>query len=148
MHSRMGLHMIIRRFLPRPQSGASRLVPTELLRFALVSGLCAGIDVGLGLVAIILWNPTTYIAAFFGWCAGVVSGYLVHHFWTFPSRDKPRPSSTFWLYSANCIIILALRYCIIWIMELLSVPPAGTLLIAVTGSFTLNYFISRTYIFR
>ena len=120
----------------------------ELFRFAAVSAICATIDLGLGLTTINFWNLPIYVAATIGWCGGVITGYLLHLRWTFSHRKPIGTWVVFRLYFANCVIILFTRWLIIALTGAMTAHAELTLIIAVVGSFGVNYFISRNFVFR
>ena len=120
----------------------------ELFRFAAVSGICATIDLGLGLTAISLWSFPTYFAATIGWCGGGITGYLLHLRWTFSHRKPIGTWLVFKLYFVNCVVILLTRWLIIAFSGEFTSHAELTLIIAVIGSFGVNYLISRNIVFR
>ena len=120
----------------------------ELFRFAAVSAICATIDLGLGLTTINLWNFPTYVAATIGWCGGGTTGYLLHLRWTFSHRKPISTWAVFRLYFVNCVLILLTRWLIIALSEEITSHAELTLIIAVVGSFGINYLISKKLIFR
>ena len=120
----------------------------ELLRFATVSGICAVIDLGAGLVAINFWGIPVYAAATIGWSGGVVSGYLFHSRWTFLCRKDSGSWASFRLYLGNCVLILLTRWIVIVLAGGFDPRAEFVLVLAVVSSFALNYFVSRVFIFR
>jgi putative flippase GtrA len=120
----------------------------ELFRFSVVGAICTTIDLGLGLTTINLCNLPTYVAATIGWCGGGITGYLLHLRWTFSHRKTIGTWVVFRLYFANCVIILFTRWLIIALTGAITAHAELTLIIAVIGSFGVNYFISRNFVFR
>lgn len=113
-----------------------------------MSGICAGIDLGIGLAFISIMKAHAYIAATIGWSGGLTSGFILHSHWTFLERKESITSKTVGFYIANCLLILLVRWIVIALAEEFIHRTELILILAVNVSFSVNYFISRNFIFR
>jgi putative flippase GtrA len=120
----------------------------EFLRFAAVSGICAGIDLGIGLVALVMLGESLYFSSSIGWCGGLASGYLMHSYWTFKNRNHSASWLNFAAFVGNGLLILTVRYLIIALSGAFNIYAELTLALAILGSFIINFVISKAFIFK
>ena len=118
------------------------------LRFAIVSAMGAGIDF-LGTTTALYFGAALPIALAAGWSAGLGIGYLAQALWTFGVRPTWR---SFLQFALNCAFLLPVRYVVVTVAALVTPTgfywDCGRIFVAMCVTLVLNYYISRTFIFR
>ncbi|WP_096788075.1 GtrA family protein [Rhodobacter sp. CZR27] len=133
-----------------------RRVPTDLLRFGVVSVLGLGLDLAVAWGLAVLAGLALPFAAVCGFVAGAALNYVLHHFWTFRSA-APRAAGDgharrLLRYGAGLGLTLASRVATVAVLERVLFPSEGEELAALAGgtavSFVVNYLSSRHFVFR
>lgn len=117
-------------------------------KFVLVSALGAGVDF-LGSTTSLYFGASIPVALGVGWAVGLGVGYFAQAVWTFGVRPNWRSLVQF---AINCAFLLPIRYVVVTLLALIS--PAGfvwdsaRILVAMCVTLVVNYYISRTFIFK
>jgi putative flippase GtrA len=119
-----------------------------MARFSMVSGFCALLDTGTGIILLQFHQFPIYLCSFMGWLFGLISGYLLHLRLTFVSKGIYHSNARAFLYFCNCLFLLIIRYLSIWAAEGIISMPEVVLVISVLFSFIVNYFISKCIVFK
>lgn len=126
---------------------ACKILFPEIGKFALVSGLCASLDLGVGILLIQTLNVSIYLSCSLGWLIGIVCGYLLHLHWTFSRSGVSHSGMRALLFAGNGILLLAIRWICIWGLLHWIESPEIVLVLAVAASFCVNFTISKFFIF-
>lgn len=124
---------------------------TDGFRYTLASGLIALIDVGAAWTCYELIGLPLAASAAIGVLIGGVAAYLVHEFWTFRRADAAFSARRLAGVFGLVILTLVLRAMAVALLEA-GFPQDWAALpiltVALGMTFTVNFLINRTVIFR
>lgn len=127
----------------------------EAIRFTAVSGAGVIIDLALANGGHVLVGLNLYLSAALGFMVAGAASYLMHRQWTFRGSASNAGGARWGSYAATCLLILAVRYAAITAAGyFLPIPRESpihgflALVFAVGVSFTVNFLVCRTWVFR
>lgn len=124
---------------------------SEFGRFFIINAFALGID-ALSSALVLYYTENIYLAPAVGVGTSFVFAYLAHEFWTFKRESSSLSSKRFLAFTANCTLILLVRFLVISLIEDM-IPndhfwgQATILAVAAGVSFLFNYFISHKFVF-
>ncbi|MBL8641689.1 MAG: GtrA family protein [Alphaproteobacteria bacterium] len=106
-------------------------------------------DFGVANLFVYVFNFPLVISGAFGLFAGTITNYFIHLHITFKDRLLSASWNGLWKYIKTCLIGAGIRVFILAILAIFSNMASITSLIIATGvSLTINYLLSRFYVFR
>lgn len=127
-----------------------------VVKFFAVSLMGGGIDAASGILCLNYFSLDMYRSTTVGFFSGLVAGYLLHQFWTFPST-KNRKVGNFFRFFAAYALLLCIRYCIVSVLLYMHIClniqnieyiESVSYIIMLGISFVCNYIICKYFVFR
>lgn len=107
------------------------------------------VDLGVSTLLVYLLALPLVLSGAFGLLAGAITNYFIHLNVTFKDRNLKPTWKAFFKYLQTCLIGAGIRLMALTFLSLFSGFSSFTsLIIATSISFTVNYLLSRFYVFR
>lgn len=130
----------------------SGLLGLDVVRFGIVAVLGLVVDIGLAWTLSAVGGLALPLAATFGFCAGAVTNYILHEFWTFRGDAPSLSGRRGLLYLVTVGVTLGFRVAAVAGLERTVFTQPGqqlpTLLVATAFSFGINYLLSKHVVFN
>lgn len=125
---------------------------THVKEILLYTALTLGgliVDLGMANMLVYLFAIPLVVSGAFGLLVGTITNYFIHLKITFKDHGLPASWTGFAKYLQTCLIGAAVRIGALMIFSLFSAIESITSLIIATGiSFSVNYLLSKFYVFR
>lgn len=129
-----------------------RLTRDHLKEISVYTVLTLGgmaVDLGLANLLIYFFAVKLVIAGICGLIAGTITNYFIHLHITFKNRNLTPSWKGFGKYAQTCLVGAGVRIAALTLFShFAEIPPIIALIIATGLSFTVNYILSRFYVFR
>jgi putative flippase GtrA len=129
-----------------------RIIRSHMREIFIYTAMTLGglvVDLGVANLFAYLFAWPLVISGIFGLIAGTITNYFIHLNITFKSRNLNHSWKGFWKYVQTCLLGAGVRVGILGLFSLFSnIAPLVALIIATGLSFTVNYLLSRFYVFQ
>lgn len=107
------------------------------------------VDLGVANLLVYFFAWPLVLSGIFGLIAGTITNYFIHLNITFKKRNLTRSWKGFWKYVQTCLLGAGVRVAILGLFSLFpDIAPLIALIIATGISFTVNYLLSRFFVFQ
>ncbi len=121
----------------------------EILLYTILTLGGVIIDLGVANFLVYMMQCPLVLAGIFGLLAGTITNYFIHTNITFKNQNLAVSWRGFWKYVQTCLIGAGVRVGALALFNFFSsITPIISLVIATGLSFSVNYLLSRYYVFR
>jgi len=121
----------------------------ELLKYATMNSVGLLIDIIVSMVFVYVFHFSLLIAGFFGLLTVSVTNYIFHTKITFKKHNLPLSWKGQFRYMQSCAVGAIVRLALLAVLNFLSIfPEYLSIFIAIGASFTINYLLSKLYVFK